>query len=524
MKNTSAGREDGADGAAPPRALAERTVTAAQWRLVSAVVQGGMQFGVGVLLARLLPPAAFGLIALAMVVTGFASSVSDLGLGAAVIQRRDLTERHLQVSFTASMAMGLALAAVLVMLSPLSAPLLRDPAVPGVLRAESLVFVFGALGSTSRAMLRRELRFQPLFWTGFLSYVVGYAAVATGMALLGYGVWSLVAGALVQALVESLLCLAVSRHSLRPLLARAELRELFGFGAGASFNNVINYVARNADNLIVGRWLGEAALGLYGRAYNLMTLPLNYLGVATHQVLFPAMAEIQDDLPRMGRAYLTSVQVTTLVTVPVMAGMAVAAPHMIVALYGGVWAGMVLPLQVLCIAGIFRAIYHLAGSVTYAAGQVYAELRRQVGYAAFVVVGGLAGTHWGVSGVAIGVTLAIVYMYLTMARLVLRIVKLGWSDFLGAQLPGVALGGFVASAALLVRLGMERAGYGSGATFVAILAACVAALPAGLYLLPRRMRPAAVYDRLGATIGRLPLPLQGAMTRILRLSSTPVAP
>lgn len=499
-------------------------MSAAQWRLVSAVVQGAMQFGVGVLLARLLPPAAFGLIALAMVVTGFASSVSDLGLGAAVVQRRDLTERHLRVSFTTSMLMALGLTLVLVALSPFSAPLLRDPAVPAVLRAEAVIFLFGGLGSTARAVLRRDLRFQPLFWTGFLSYLVGYAGVATGMALLGYGVWSLVAGALAQALLESVLCLVVVRHSLRPLLSRAELRELFGFGAGASVNNVINYVARNADNMIVGRWLGEAALGLYGRAYNLMQLPLNYLGVATHQVLFPAMSEIQDDRPRMGRAYLTSVQVTTLVTAPVMAGMAVAAPHMTVALYGRAWTGMVLPLQVLCVAGLFRAIYHLAGSVTYAAGRVYAELKRQVGYAALVVAGGVAGAHWGVAGVAIGVTLAIVYMYLTMSALALRIVGLGWGDFLAAQLPGAALASVVTTAALAVRLGMERQGYGSGWIFLGVLAACVAALPAGLHLLPRRMRPAAVYDRLGGVIGRLPLPLRGAMTRILRLSSTPVAP
>lgn len=523
MENRSAGEKPGAEGIAPPRTLAARTVTAAQWRLVSSVVQGGMQFGVGVLLARLLPPAAFGLVALAMVVTGFASSVSDLGLGAAVIQRRDLTERHVRVSFTASMLMALGLAGILVLLSPFSAPLLRDPAVPAVLRAESAIFLFGGLGSTARAVLRRDLRFQPLFWTGFLSYLLGYAAVATGMALLGYGVWSLVVGALAQALVESLLSLAVARHSLRPLLARAELRELFGFGAGVSSNDLVNYVARNSDNLIVGRWLGEAALGLYGRAYNLMTLPLNYLGVAAHQVLFPAMAEIQDDRPRMGRAYLTSVQVTALVTIPVMAGMAVAAPHMTVALYGGAWTGMVLPLQVLCAAGIFRAIYHLAGAVTYASGKVYAEFRRQIGYAALVVAGGIAGTRWGVSGVAIGVTLAIIYMYLVMSALALGIVGRSWGDFLAAQLPGAALGACVASSALAARVAMERLGYGSGVTFLAILAACLLSLPVGLYLLPDRARPAAVYDRLGAAIGRLPLPLRGAMTRILRLPA-PVAP
>ncbi|HEX2092210.1 MAG TPA: lipopolysaccharide biosynthesis protein, partial [Longimicrobiaceae bacterium] len=361
-------------------------MSAAQWRLVSSVVQGGLQFAVGVFLARLLPPADFGMVALAMVVIGFAGSISDFGLEAAVIQRHDLTGRHLRVAFTATTLLGLALTGVLAATSPFSAPLLRSPLLPDVLQALSVLFVVGALGGTARSLLRRQLRFRTLFWVGSCSYLVGYAGVVTVLALLGFGVWSLVWGSLTQAVLDTFLVLAVVRPPVRPLLARKELRELLGFGAGVSLNTVVNYLARNGDNLVVGRWLGAAALGLYGRAYNLMTLPLNYLGVATHQVLFPAMSQIQGDRERLGRAYLISVQTAALLAAPIMAGMAVAAPHMVAVLYGDAWLGMTLPLQVLCVAGLFRAVYHLAGTVTYASGRVYAELKRQVVYALLVVV------------------------------------------------------------------------------------------------------------------------------------------
>ncbi len=505
--------------------LAERTMSAAKWRLVATVVQGGLQFGIGVFLARILPPADFGVVALALAVIGLAGAVSDLGLEAAVIQRRDLSERHLRTAFTASVLLGLVLSGTLVLLAPLSGALLRAPVLPDVLRALALLFVVGALGGTSRALLRRRLRFRALFWTGSASFLVGYAGVVTTLAFAGFGVWSLVWGSLAQAALEAALVLGLVRPPVRPLLGRAEVRELLGFGAGVSLNNVVNYAARNGDNLVVGRWLGAAALGLYGRAYNLMTLPLTYLGAATHQVLFPAMSEIQHDRERLGRAYLTAVQLSALAAAPVMAGMAVAAPHMVAALYGPAWTGMVLPLQCLCAAGAFRAVYHVAGAVTYAAGRVYAELKRQVVYAALVAAGAVLASRWGIEGVAAAVTLAIVYMYVAMASLALGIVGRSWRDFLAAQAPGLAVGVMVGAAALCVRVGMELEGFGSGATFAAVLAACAASLPAAVYLLPARLRPTALLALLGPAVLRLPRPLQGAMSRVLRLApAAPVAP
>jgi PST family polysaccharide transporter len=512
-----AGADPGGDGGAAP-GLAGRTISAARWKFASAVSQGIFQFAVGVLLARLLPPDDFGVVALAMVVVGFAGLVGDLGLGPAVIQSRTLTPLHLRTSFTASLLLGAGLTLVLLAVAPFSSTLLRNPELPAVLRLLSAAFLCGALGVTARALLQRTLDFRRLFVVDLASYALGYAGVATGMALLGYGVWSLAWGALVQSLAGSLLALWMARHPLRPRLAWGELRELFSFGAGVSLNNVINYVARNGDNVIVGRWLGATALGLYGRAYNLMTLPLTYLGAVGYSVMFPAMAAMQDDRERLARAYLISVQVTAFLTAPIMAGMIVAAPHMVRALYGDRWGAMVLPLQVLCAAGFFRAVYHLAGALTHALGKVYRETGRQVVYALCVVAGGAIGSRWGILGVAVGVSLAIVQMYVAMAALVLRLAGLRWTDFAVAQLPGVVLSLVVGGAALAVRLALEGLGLGSGAIFVGVLVACALAVPLGVYLLPHRVRPVALFARLTPAVGRLPAPLPRWMGLILRLS------
>jgi O-antigen/teichoic acid export membrane protein len=359
------------------RTLSERTVSAGQWRMAAWGVQAALQLGFGVVLARLLPPRDFGVVALAWVVVSFAELLAQLGLGVALVQRQGLTERHVRTAFTASLLTGAAAAALLWVLSPLSAPLLDAPELPAVMRGLSLLFVCGALGGTARALLQRRLDFRALFVVDVASYGAGYAGVALALALAGHGVWSLVWGTVAQSLLGSVLALAFVRHPLRPLLGRAELKELCGFGVAASLNQLVNHAARNADNLLVGRLLGAAALGLYGRAFNLMTLPLAAVGDVMWHVLFPAMSEVKDDRARLGRAYLAAVQASALAAAPLMAGIAAAAPHLAEGVYGPAWAGMALPLRILCAAGLFRAVYHVSGALTHASGRVYSELWRQ---------------------------------------------------------------------------------------------------------------------------------------------------
>lgn len=499
--------------------LAERTISAGQWRMAAWGVQAVLQLGVGVLLARLLPPTEFGLAGLAMVLITFATLVSELGLGIAVVQRRPLTDRHVRTAFTASLSMGIAVAALIYLLSPLASPLLRSPELPPLMRAMTLVFVFGALGATARAMLQRALDFRRLFAVDVASYGLGYAAVAVPMALGGYGAWSLVAGSIVQSGLGAAIALAFARHPMRPLLARTELRDLCGYGAAATLNQVVNGIARNADNLLVGRMLGPAALGVYARAFNLITLPLAAVGDVMWHVLLPAMSEVRDDRARLGRAYLAAVQASALAAVPLMAGLAAAAPQIAAGVYGPAWTGMAAPLQVLCAAGAFRAVYHVSGALTHASGRVMAELWRQAVYAALVVVGAMVGSRWGVTGVAWGVVIAIALMYMMMARLSLRIAGLRWRDFFAAQLPGVALGGLVGAAAWTTAAVLASRGVGPLAVFGMQTIAGMAALAAGIALLPESVRPVVLFGRLERSVRRLPLALRMPIVRILRLSA-----
>jgi len=490
-------------------------MSAGQWHVASMAVQGLLQFAVGIVLARLLPPEDFGVVALALVTTGLASMISDMGLGLAVVQRRDLTELHLRAAFTASLLLGILIAATLVLLAPLIGRLTRSGEVSRVLQVLSLVFIATGASTVARAHLQRRLDFRTLFHVEVFSYVGGYALVAPLAALSGWGVWSLVSGSVVQGLLSSILSIAAARTSIRPALALDALRDLMHFGAGVSAASVVSYLARNGDNLLVGRLLGAGTLGLYSRAFNLMMLPLNYVCSALPNVLLPAYAAIQEDRQRVGRAFLMSVQLTSLTTMPIMAGMIVAAPHMILGLYGDNWTGSVVPLQILCVVGLPRAVHPLAGAVIRSCGRVYTELWLQLGFAFLVLTGTALGARSGLIGVAALVSVAIVAMYGAMARLVLSITGATWGSFASAQMPGVLVAGVTAGVALVMRLGLEIAGLSHLAILVVLIGASAASVVLGVYLLPPRFRPAELFDHLRASLGRLPNPLRAGLGYVL---------
>ena len=351
------------------------------------------------------------------------------------------------------------------------------------------------------------------------SYLGGYALIAVTLAGLGFGVWSLVLGALAQACVSSALALVLAPHPFRPLLMVGESRHLLGYGGADTLNSLVGYAGRSADSLVIGRLLGTAELGLYTRAFSLFGVPLSYLGTAMTSVLFPAMSEIQGDTRRLRSGYLLGVQLMTMIAAPLCAGVIVAAPHLIVGLYGDRWRGAVLPLQILASGGTLRAVYNLGAAVTYASGNVMAEVRRQAVLAVLLFAGAVIGTRWGIPGVAAGVLVGMVFMYFAMAHLSLGIVHGTWRGFFAAHLAGLTLGLQVGSVALVVRWIFERAGAGSLPTLLGITAASAATLPISVYSLPDRLRPSDLFSRFGESISGLPVPVRRSLLRVLRLDT-----
>jgi O-antigen/teichoic acid export membrane protein len=307
-------------------------------------------------------------------------------------------------------------------------------------------------------------------------------------------VWALAWGWVSESLLRAALLYAYTRHPVRPSLAAAEVRQLCYFGGGMTLGRVANYIAVTGDNFVVGRQLGAVALGLYSRAYQLMTLPMSEFSEVLNTVLFPAYSQIQNEPDRLRRTSLACISLTGMVVFPLLALLGVTAPELIIGLLGPGWAGAVLPLQILCAGGLFRAIYNLADGLAHAKGAVYDQSWRHGVYAVCVCLAAFVGCRWGLAAVAAGVVGALAIMYLLMAQLTIRLLNARWSEFLRAQLPGLLVGLAVLAMALAQTTAL-RAGQLPRLAILALTA--LTAIVTGLatsFLLPRRWHNADVLE------------------------------
>jgi len=282
------------------------------------IVQFAIQTVSTVALARLLTPSAFGLVAMVSAVTGFLAIFQSLGLSQATIQKPDINQDEVSALFWINVAVSFALALVVVALAPVLALFYHQPRLADITVVLSLGFVFGGLGIQHQAILQRQMRFTTLAAINVASYSAG-VAVAVAMALEGAGYWALVALPLVpNAATTAAWWVACRWRPGRPRRT-AGLRDLLAFGGYLTGFNMVNYFARNLDNVLIGwRW-GPAPLGLYSRAYSLLLMPLQQISAPISSVAVPTLSRLQDDPDRYRRAYRQVLEKLTLLTGPLVA-------------------------------------------------------------------------------------------------------------------------------------------------------------------------------------------------------------
>ncbi len=444
---------------AKPPSLTHRTVRGMVWTAYGSGAMALLKILVLVLLTRLLSPADFGVVGAALVVITFSLTFSQLGLGPALVQRPVLEPGHISTAFFASTGFGIVAAAIVWLIAPLLATFFRMDHLTSVVRWLAIVFPILGLTTVAENLLQRDLRFRLLANTDVVAYAVGYGVVGVVMALLGRGVWALVAAQVTQVCVRSIVLLRAAPPLFHPRPRRRWFNELLGYGAGISAARIGFTVANQIDNFVVGRWLGAVALGLYSRAFQLMSVPTALLGDVLDKVLFPTMARVQDDQRRLASAFLQGTAIVVLVTLPAGVIAAILAPDLVAVAFGSKWAALVPPFQILALGMMFRTSFRLSDSLSRATGRVYRRAWRQGVFAALVFFGALIGQHFGgVTGVAVGVLVALFLNYVLMAELALSVGKITWLRYLQSQLPAMRLTAVLAAATLAVTSGLHRLG------------------------------------------------------------------
>lgn len=370
-----------------------------RWTGISQILQQLINLGCSVVLARLLAPDDFGLLAMASVFTGIVFFVLDLGLNAVIVQRQQIENRQISSIFWINVCLGLFMTLSGVGASGAIASFYNSPAVQPIVALLSCNFLISSLSRTQAAVLTRQMDFRSLELRTLTGLIVG-ATCAVLLASLGFGVWSLVGRIVITGAVETTMLWAVSGWKPSFWFCWADVRDLIGFSNDVLIANLLRYFGRNADNLLIGKFVGVTELGFYALAYNLMMLPVLRFSQVLAGVLFPALSRLQEDLAKLKQSWFRAARTLGAIIIPLMLGLIVLAPQFVYVVYGQKWLPVVPLLQVLTTSGIFQALGLLNSTVLLAIGQTQLRLKLTFYSVGLAVVAFLVGLPYGAFGVA----------------------------------------------------------------------------------------------------------------------------
>ncbi|MBX2997175.1 MAG: MOP flippase family protein, partial [Caldilineaceae bacterium] len=359
-------------------------------------------------LARLLTPADFGLMSMAVVVTGFAQAFADFGLSNAIIYKQDASQEQLSTLYWLNLLVGILIFAIIWLVTPLVVAYYQESRLVSVLQWSAATFLIIPIGQQFDSLLRRELRFRTQAIIQIVAQGV-YLVASVSLAWLGYGVMSLVWGLLARAGITAALQLAVAirSHWLPKAIFRLRnLGEFVRFGFFQMGEQSFAYITNNVDYLIIGRFLGAEPLGYYTLAYNLMRLPLSFLNPIVTSVAFPSFARMKDDLERIRQGYAKILHYLSALVLPLMTGLALTAPMLIPLLYGDQWLPAVPIVQVFALLGAWRSLSNPIGSLLLARGRADLGFYLNVARIFLLIIANLIGVQWGAIGVAISTCVA----------------------------------------------------------------------------------------------------------------------
>ena len=391
------------------------------------------------ILARLLLPADYGVVAAAMVFIAFCNLLREVGIGATIIQLPTLTADDQRTGTTLVMIVSALIFAMAQLLAPAFAAFMDLLAAEPVLRALSLIIVIQGFASVSEGLLLRALKVRKVMTVELISKFLAYATVGIGMAATGFGYWALVGAMLCDAVLRSIVLVALARPSLKPQLNFTAARRLLTVGGGFTLSRVINFIALRADVVVIGRYLDSASLGLYSRAYKLMSLPTDLYNKVADRVVFPAYASVQGEPERLCSAYLQGVSLTALLGVPMAPILYLLAPEIVDVLLGPGWIGAVPIFSVLGLSIYFRLGARVSGALLRATGSVGQLVFNQTFYAVLTIGGSLVAVRFGIVAVGAAIALAVGLWFCLITVQACRRVNVPIRTFLAAHVRGLIL-------------------------------------------------------------------------------------
>jgi PST family polysaccharide transporter len=388
-----------------PVALGDAAARGASITLLAQLYKTVLQLAATMLLARMLAPDDFGLIAMVLSVIGISEIFRDFGLSSAAIQAKSVSKAERTNLFWANTGLGAASAAVVALCAPLIALLYADDRVVPIVLALSFSFVLSGMVTQYTADMSRRLMFRKMAIIEMVSPTVALAA-AVVLALLGAAYWALVVQQLLSLTV--LLVLSVIAARWLPGLPRRDvsIRHFMRYGVALFGTQVIAYLTKNIDNIAIGVAWGPTALGFYDRAYQLLMAPLRQINAPMTRVALPVLSRVHEDTPRFEHYLLRAQIVGGYVTATVFALAAGMAEDIVLIVFGEDWLPVVPIFAILALGGVLRAVSQISYWIFLASGHPGAQLKMYLVTRPLMILVIVAGVPWGAVGVAVGSTVA----------------------------------------------------------------------------------------------------------------------
>ena len=422
--------------------LRKSTVSGVKWTSVSTIITIVLRFLQLAILARLLSPEDFGLMAMIMVVLGFAQSFADMGISNAIIHRQDTTREQLSSLYWINIIAGGAVFFLVVAATPHVVSFYKEPRLEELMFWAAMIFIVIPIGQQFQILLQKYLRFKELSLVEIVSALIG-GVIAILSAVAGQGVLSLIWGQLSNSTSKTVILVGLGWKEWRPKLhfKRSDLRGYIGFGLYQMGEKSINYFNSRIDQLLIGTLLGAQALGYYSLAFNLVIQPIAKINPILTRVAFPVFAKIQTDTKLLRRGYIMVIKVISMINFPLLLGLAAVAPLLIPLIFGEQWLPAIVLVQILALVALIRSTGNPVGSLLLAKGRVALGFKWNFMRLVTQIIGVYAGAHFGgIIGVA-SVVLFIQVVYFPLSYLILIRTLIGrcLNDYLASMAPALAL-------------------------------------------------------------------------------------
>ena len=379
--------------------LKEKTIRGGVARLGAQGANFFLRLGSLMVLARLLGPKDFGLVGMVTAFTGVLTLFRDFGLSAAAIQRAEVTDEQISTLFWINIVVGLLLALVTLAGAPAIAAFYHEPRLLGVTAVLALGFLFNAAGVQHSVLLQRQMRFTSLAIINTVGLMVG-TAIGIGGARAGYGYWALVVMTVTSPLISTAgFWLTTSWIPGMPH-RHVGIRSMMRFGGAVTLNGLVSYIACNLDKVLLGRFWGVDALGIYGRAYQLINIPTENLNSAASEVAFAGLSRIQHDPGRLKGYFLKGYSVLLALTLPITVACALFAHDVIFVVLGPKWSAAVEIFRLLAPTMLVFALINPLFWLLCSLGLVGRSLKIGLTLAPFMIGSYVLGLRYGPRGVA----------------------------------------------------------------------------------------------------------------------------